>query len=220
MSASERGAKRVAVFGGSFDPIHNGHVEVAEAARATNDLDRVVFVPVYQQPHRPDPPVAPGRDRLRMIELAVEDRPGFEASDCELRRGETSYTVDTMAAFRRRLGPETALFFIVGSDSIRELPAWKDLPRLARLCTFIVAARPGWPIDRLDDLAEHLPDEYVRSMKSAAVRTTGSRASSSEVRERRARGASIAGLVPEPVRAYIRQNKLYRGSADKYDNKG
>ncbi len=210
--------RRVAVFGGSFDPIHNGHVEVAEAARMENKLDRVLFVPVYKQPHRRRPPRASGHDRLRMIELAISEHPAFEASDCELRRRQTSYTVDTMAEIRDRLGPEPDLFFIIGSDSIVELPDWKDLSRLAALCRFIVAARPGWPLDRLDALTECLPGDYVAAMKEAAVYTTGNPVSSSEVRRRRARGESIRGLVAEPVREYIFENGLYENCPDGYDN--
>jgi len=202
--------RRVAVFGGTFDPIHNGHLTVAEAAAAQHRLDTVIFVPARRPPHKASEPSAPAEHRLAMIRLAVEGRPGFEVSDCELTRPGTSYTVDTMRRFRRRLPPGTRLYFIAGSDSVPELPAWRDLAGLTELCTLVVAARPGRPLEELDALLEHLPEERVAAIKAAAVATTASPVSATEVRRRLAAGRPVAELVPDAVARYIAENKLYK----------
>ena len=212
MSTPNENRRRVGVFGGSFDPIHNGHIRVAEAALTQHQLDCVLFVPVRQQPHKAGSPEASGEHRLAMVKLAIEGNQAFSASDCELRRQGKSFTIDTIRELRRQLSPGAELFFILGADSVPELPMWKDLDELRGLCTFVVAARPGWPPDALDVLSRHLPAERVAAMRDAAVRTTDVRVSSTDIRERVAGGASIEGLVPRPVVLYITENKLYRTS--------
>ena len=204
--------ERVGIFGGSFDPIHNGHLDVADAALKRHRLDRVIFVPARQQPHKRSAPAASGEHRLAMVELAIRDEPLFSASDCELKRPGRSFTIDTIREFRDQFGPRAEIFFIVGSDSVSELPAWKSLRRLAELCTFVVAARPGWPLDELDKLSDHLPAERVAAIKDAAIDSTANRVSATEIRALVASGDPIAGLVPEPVAAYITRNKLYRAA--------
>jgi len=201
--------QHVGVFGGSFDPVHNGHLAVAEAVVEQHRLDRLIFVPAYLQPHKTAPPMASGRQRLAMLELALAGRDAFSVSDCELQREGKSFTVDTISHFRRQLGPAAKLFFILGSDSVGDLPKWKDLPRLAATCQLVVAARPGAPLDGLDALAAHLPGEQVEAIQRAAVRTTASPASSTEIRRRLAAGQPIARLVPPAVALYVARNKLY-----------
>lgn len=209
MSNSEPMDKRIGVFGGSFDPVQNGHLQVAEAVSRQRDLDRVVFVPALLQPIKSERPLAPGEHRLAMIRLAIHDAPAFEVSDTELRRPGKSFTIDTIQEFRRKLGPRPELFFIIGSDSVAELPRWKNVEKLADLCSIIVAARPGWPLDALDALAARLPPDRVETMKSLAVRTTKNTVSSTEVRKRLAAGESVEHLVPKAVADYIARNKLY-----------
>ena len=210
MTGCEDTPARVGLFGGTFDPIHTGHLEIARAARDGHDLDRVILIPARQQPIKASGPVASGEHRLAMIEAAIREEPGFTASDCELRRPGKSFTIDTVRAFRDDLGPTVRLFFILGSDSLPELRYWRQLERLVTLCTLVVAARPGWPLDELDKLAGVLSDEDVATLKAAMVRTTASGASSTEVRNRLAGFEAIDGLVPGPVAQYIAENKLYR----------
>jgi len=201
--------QRVGIFGGSFDPIHNGHLDVARAALEQAALDQVIFVPARRQPHKRSAPGASAEHRLAMVELAIKGEPRFAASDCELSRAGRSFTIDTIREFRDEFGPGTDIFFIVGSDSVRELPAWKSVRRLAELCTFIVAARPGWPLGQLDELSGHLSAGQVTAIREAAIHTTASEVSASEIRARIASGDSIVGLVPDSVAAYIARNKLY-----------
>jgi len=214
MFEQSQSAPRVGVFGGSFDPIHHGHLEIARAARDRHDLDRLIFVPAYQQPHKRALPRASGADRVAMIRLATQGEGAFGVSDCELRREGTSFTIDTMRSFRQELGPEAKLFFVVGADSVPELPAWRKLEELSELCLFVVAARPGWSLDGLDVLAERLPRERVEAIKQAAIRTTANPASSTEIRERIASGRPIDGLTPDAVIEHINENKLYRACAE------
>jgi len=208
MSHDDRGdAPRVGLFGGSFDPVHNGHLEIADAARRQHRLDRVVFVPARHQPHKADPPQASGEQRLAMLRLAVRDRAGFDVSDCELVRSGRSYSIDTVRAFRAELGPATHLFFIIGSDSLGELPAWKGFGELGGLCTFLVASRPGFPFG---ELTGGLPAEQVTELRRHAIRDTGNPVSATDVRRRAAEGRPLTELVPASVAAYIAENKLYR----------
>jgi nicotinate-nucleotide adenylyltransferase len=212
------GPDRVGVLGGSFDPVHNGHLAVARTARDRHELCRVIFVPARHQPHKPDPPEAPDKARMEMLRLATRDEPAFEVSDCELRRAEKSYTIDTVRELRAQLGTETEIFFIVGSDSVPDLPDWKEARTLLDLCTFVVAARPHWPLVALDDLTDRLGRKRVARLRANAIRETHSPVSATAVRERVAAGRSIRGLVPEAVARYIAENKLYTRRADEYDN--
>ena len=208
-NTGKSGDERIGVFGGSFDPVHDGHLEVAGAVLRRRGLDRVVFVPTLLQPIKSARPVASGEHRLAMIRLAIQDTPAFEVSDTELRRPGKSFTIETIQEFRRKLGPRPELFFIVGSDSVAELPRWKNIEALTGLCSIIVAARPGWPLDALDTLAVRLSPDRVETMKNLAVRTTDNAVSSTQVRNRLAAGQSVENLVPSAVADYIARNKLY-----------
>lgn len=210
MRGHQSGRERVGIVGGTFDPIHLGHLGIAQAARKQHRLDRVIFVAARRQPMKQSDPVASGEQRLAMVELAIAGRPGFSASGCELTRPGTSFTIDTVREHRAKLGAGAELFFVLGSDNVPDLPNWRALEELAELCTLVVAARPGWPLDALDVLEARLTPEQVGAIKAAAVRHTANAASASEVRSRVARGEPVDGLVPPAVAGYIAQNKLYR----------
>ena len=184
---------RVGVFGGTFDPVHVGHLAIAHAALESVPLDRVLFVLAKRSPLKERGPVASEGDRLRMLELAVADEPRFAVSRLELDRDGPSYTVDTL----ERLSGTDELFLILGSDAIADLPRWKDPDRIARLATLVVAERPGAP-DRVGD--------------APIVRFDAPRLdiSSRELRARAARGRSLRYLVPEPVLRHIEARGLYR----------
>ena len=206
---AQAGRERVGIFGGTFDPIHVGHLQVAHAARERHALDRIIFVPARRQPMKRSAPAASGRHRVEMVQLAIEGERAFSVSDCELARPGKSFTIDTILAFRAELGPEAELFFIIGSDSVRDLPNWHEVENLAELCTLVVAARPGWPVDALDTLEGRLPAARIAAMKAAAVLCTANTTSSSEIRRRIAEGDPTDGLVPAVVAAYVAKNKLY-----------
>jgi nicotinate-nucleotide adenylyltransferase len=184
---------RIGVFGGTFDPVHVGHLAIANAALESVPLDRVLFVPAKRAPLKEHGPVADAADRLRMLELAVTGEPRFGVSRVELDRDGPSYTVETL----ERLSGSDDLFLILGSDAMANLPRWKDADRIARLATLTVAERPGAP-ERMGD--------------SPIVRFDAPRLdiSSRELRARAARGLSLRYLVPEPVWKHIEARGLYR----------
>lgn len=184
---------RVGVFGGTFDPVHVGHLAIAHAAVESVPLDRVVFVLAKRSPLKERGPVAGEADRLRMLEVAIADEPRFAASRIELDREGPSYTVDTL----ERLGGADDLFLILGSDAIADFPRWKDPDRIAALATLVVAERPGAP---------------ERIGEAPIVRFDAPRLdiSSRELRARAARGLSLRYLVPDPTWKHIEARGLYR----------
>lgn len=207
-----RGVTRVGILGGTFDPVHNGHLAVARAAKERLVLDKVFLVPAFAPPHKGDAK-APGRDRLAMVRLAVADEPGLCADDVELSRGGVSYSIDTVRAFRERLGPEARLWWIIGADTTPELATWKDVRELARLCTFAPVTRPGWTLDALETLRGVMDDVSIAAMREHLISIEGVDVSSSEIRERVASGESVDALVPPAVARYIREHRLYAHSA-------
>ena len=189
-------------MGGTFDPIHLGHLRAAENAREGLALDEVRFLPAQVPPHRPAP-VSSARDRVAMVALATALHPRFVADDLELQREGPSYTVDTIARLRdERPGDEVVL--IVGSDTLPELPTWKDHDRLFRMCTVAVVTRPedGRPEGAGAAASKH---DGVRR-----VAGPGLAVSATEIRRRVKEGHSIRYLVPETVADYIAKRGLYR----------
>jgi nicotinate-nucleotide adenylyltransferase len=205
-------AARVGIFGGSFNPPHVAHLILAERARVEHILDRVLFVVAGQPPHKAPRPLAPGQDRLRMVELAIEGNPAFEASDMELRRTGASYTLMTVRELRGALGAQAELFLLMGGDSVLDLPGWwhaRDLVREVRIVTF---GRPGSALgDRLDGLAEQFGSEWVNDVRELMVDAPLMDISATEVRRRVREGLSVRYMVPEAVRRYIEERGLYRG---------
>jgi nicotinate-nucleotide adenylyltransferase len=180
----------VGVFGGSFDPVHNGHLAIAQAALETVPLDRVVFVPARRSPLKDAAPAASEADRLAMLELATRGEPRFTVSRIELERPAPSYTVDTLEA----LAGEGRLHLILGADAARDLGRWRDPERIRRLATIVVARRPG--TDHGDQAGIVLDTPLMD-------------VSARELRERAARGLSLRYLVPDAVWAYIKERRLY-----------
>ena len=187
---------RLGILGGTFNPIHIGHLLLAECARQQCGLDAVWFMPAAQPPHKSSRELLDGRTRLRLIRLATQGHPAFQASDLELKQGGVSYTIRTIRALKAR-DPKTQLFFIIGSDML-EVP-WRRFGELRRLCTFVVAARTAEATGR------RRPG--IRRIVMPRVDI-----SSSSIRERVRRGRSIRYLVPEPVARAIARGRLYQGS--------
>jgi len=199
---------KVGVFGGSFNPVHHAHLAVAEAARKTFSLDRVLFVPAAVPPHKRREKLASDRDRLAMLRLALEGREAFEADDLELRRGGVSYTVDTIEELRRRFPPGTEFFFILGSDSLPILPQWKEVHQLLAAVRFAVYPRKGFASSILDGLAGRFSEEEIQSLRSGFLDLPPVDISATEVRERLRRGEAVDHLVPRPVAEYLRTHGL------------
>lgn len=197
---------RLGVFGGTFDPIHLGHLRAAENALECLALDRVAFIPAGTPPHRPDP-ISPALDRYAMAALATAGHPRFTVSDVELRREGPSYTVDTVASLRRE-NPDDQVFVIVGSDTFPEMATWKERERLMALCTVAVVARPGEGPETAGPGAEAASLEGSSGV--ARVEGPGLAISASAIRRRVRQKRSVRYLVPEAVADYIAKRALYQ----------
>jgi len=191
---------RIGVLGGTFDPPHIGHLIVAQDAWSALGLDRVLFVPAAVPPHKRGRVQTPAEVRLAMVEAACANDPRFEASDLEIRRGGTSYTVDTLRALKER-DPQGALFFLLGADQFRDIHTWRSPEELARLAELVALSRPGYPNV---EPAIRLP---YRRLDVTCVDI-----SATEIRRRVAAGEPIRYLVPEAVEAIIRAHGLYRAA--------
>jgi nicotinate-nucleotide adenylyltransferase len=185
------------LFGGSFDPVHLGHLLVARAAREELGLERVFFIPAAQSPFKPGVGLAPGRDRLCLLRLALAGCAAFELDGQEIERGGISYTIDTVRDYARRY-PTARLYYLIGADLVGQLPAWREAEALAGLVEFVVLPRPG-------EGAPASPATFrIRSLRGIALDL-----SASQIRERVKAGQSIDWLTPPAVAECIRNNRLY-----------
>jgi len=201
---------RIGLFGGSFNPVHLGHLVLAEQARDALELDRVIFIPARLPPHKDPVQLAGPWDRLRMVRLAIADNDLFSATDIELRRKGPSYTIDTVKALRRRYGGGAQIFFLIGADMLSDLPNWRSVRELARLCTFVPVGRPGARrVDR-KALAQALGPAEARATLGRTLKTPLLEISASDIRSRVAAGRTIRYMVPDAVADYIRRRRLYR----------
>lgn len=189
--------QRIGLFGGSFDPVHLGHLMVAEAAREELALDRLFFIPAAQSPFKPGRQPAPPAERLRLLRLALAGEAWCEIDDQEIRRGGVSYTVDTLRDYTARY-PGVKLFYLIGADNAAQLPEWRQPDELARLAGFAVVPRPG---ERPTPLPPPFHGQCLTGFPVAV--------SSSQIRERVKAGLPIDHLVPGPVAEAIRNNRLY-----------
>ena len=198
---------RVGILGGTFDPIHNGHLMTAEAVRDEYDMEKVLFIPAAQPPHKLGRKISSAEDRYMMTVLATCSNPYFEVSDIELRREGPSYTVDTVRALIRASGGDTDYYFIVGTDIIREIHTWERIEELLAICPFIAASRPGCRPDaeRRRDLLGDLGVRQIHLLNTPELEI-----SSTDIRERVAEGRSIKYIVPPEVEHYIYKKGLYR----------
>jgi nicotinate-nucleotide adenylyltransferase len=211
---------RLGIFGGTFDPIHNGHLACAIAARDRFRMDRLLLLPAALPPHKQGDRLTEFSHRLAMAALAARGIAGVEASSDEALRVGPSFTVDTLARFRATLDASDPLLFLLGSDSLAELHTWRDPAGILRLANLVVAPRPGAPPAQVEaalpaDLRARLipaglPVEPVPAAgKVYWLEIPGRSVSGTEIRRRIREGAALEGLVPEAVAAYISEQKLY-----------
>lgn len=207
--AVDRRAPRIGVFGGTFDPVHIGHLIIASELRHALDLDRLLFVPTGQPPHKADQAISADADRLAMLELAIGDDPAFEISTVDLERAGPSYTADLLTLLSGQL-PGAQLLFLMGEDSLRDLPTWHQPETILALAELGIAARPDIDLD-LAALYDRLPDARGRIH---VVPTTLIGVSSSGLRRRVREGRPIRYLVPRSVETYIMSNSLYHSGQE------
>ncbi len=202
-------AQAIGILGGTFNPVHAGHLLLAQDALEHFELDRIVFVPCGRPPHKPELPVAAARHRLAMLEAAVEGDPRFEVSTCEIERDGPSYSVDTVRHFRG-LHPGARLCLVIGADTLVDLRSWHEIGRLLEACDVVTVSRPGLDLARLRAPDLGLPPPWGERLLAQAATGHDVGISSSEVRMRLAEGLSIRYLVPPPVEMYIGEHGLYR----------
>lgn len=195
-------------MGGTFDPIHFGHLVTAEAARIEFGLEQVVFVPSGQPPHKKGRRLSSARDRFMMTVLAVTTNPWFDLSPVEIDRRGFSYTIDTVEEFRGLYGETTEFFFITGLDAIEEILTWHRVNELLTLCNFIAATRPGYHLEGMSEFCRKLAPEVKKVIHLLEVPALA--ISSSDIRERVRQGRSIKYLLPEAVEHYIYKYQLYQ----------
>jgi nicotinate-nucleotide adenylyltransferase len=186
---------KIGILGGTFNPIHLGHLILADEVREKLSLDKVVFIPTYIPPHKQNSDVAAAEDRLRMVKAAIKGNKYFGASDIEIKRKGPSYTVDTVKALKIKF-PIHDFYFITGSDLLKYLDEWKDFSKLLGLVKFVVATRPGYPLKKIPS--------YVQRVGIRAVDI-----SAFEIRQSIKENKSFRYLVPDPVFEYINRKKLY-----------
>jgi len=219
---------RIGLLGGTFNPIHNCHLSIAEETRKRLSLDRIIFIPSHSPPHKVDHEVIEARHRYEMVRLAIQSQPALEVSDIELNRPDPSYSVDTIRSLRSLLGMKTEIYFIIGLDAFLSIGYWKSAGTLLTLCDFVVISRVGtrfldltrlpWcqPLDRkmLSRLDHGDSDQGSGTLSSGTtihlLRLPPCEISSTEIVERLKAGKDVKNLLPAPVESYIMTHRLYR----------
>lgn len=199
--------RKIGIMGGTFDPIHIGHLATAEAVRIEYNLDMVLFIPAANPPHKQNIEVAPAMHRYIMTVMATYSNPHFYVSPIEMERSGPSYTIDTIKQLIEQYGDKTELYFITGADAIQEIPTWNKIDELLDLCCFVAAARPGC-ICTLDNIKNHFGAKGRK--KIHRLPTPELEISSTDIREKVRLGKSIKYIVPESVEQYILKEGLYQ----------
>ena len=224
---------KIGLFGGTFNPIHNCHLTIATHIRERLPLDRILFIPTGDPPHKPQDGLAPASHRLEMVRLAIASDPAFSVSDVEVRKPTKSYSIETVRALREHYGPDVELSFIIGLDAFLEFPGWRQAPDLLRACRFAVVSRTGFSFARLADLPPLPPmprpalealdrrtqdrlDVPVPSGTSLTlIRLPPCDISASDIRRRLRNRERVSSLLPAPVESYIMRHRLYQEEFDR-----
>jgi nicotinate-nucleotide adenylyltransferase len=204
----KRQYKRIGISGGTFDPIHYGHLILAEEVREIMKLEKVIFIPSGNPPHKTRTMVTPAVHRFKMVKLATASNPNFEVSSIELEREGYSYTIDTLTQLKQIYGPDTSLYFMTGADVIPELVTWRNFANIFPLCEFVAVLRPGFNRESLLKEIEYYKKTYKAIIHIVDAPLIG--ISSTIIRERVREGKSIKYHVPESVEEYIKKNQLYK----------
>jgi nicotinate-nucleotide adenylyltransferase len=199
---------RIGILGGTFNPVHLGHMILAQNALETFDLSKVFFIPSAKPPHKRTAVLAGTEHRMAMLEAAVEDDLSFEVSDIEIKRGGPSYSIDTIRELKK-LYPPAEFYFIIGADSLLELHMWKDINDLLKLCNFVTFGRPGVNTAQIQPKDLHLNPPWPEKLLKNVVTSRSIDISSSDIRHRVAEDMSIRYLVPRTVEMYIIEHHLY-----------
>lgn len=199
---------RLGLFGGTFDPVHFGHLLLAEQCREQLSLDEVWFLPSGNPPHKDERGITPGQARVEMLEFAVAGHPQFEVNRMELAREGTTFTVDTLTTLAAE-DAKRELFFLIGADSLHDLPTWRNPRRITELATIVAVNRGDAPLPALDAVKSELGEAAASRIELATI--PGIDLSSSGIRRRVSEGKSIRYMTPRAVEVYIQEHGLYCG---------
>ncbi len=203
---------RLGLYGGSFDPVHYGHLLLAESAREILRLDEVWLVPAAAPPHKQSRELAPAKHRLAMLELALAGHEQIKSSPLEINRGGISYTVDTLAAIHDQ-HPDSTMYLLMGADSLHDLPTWREPTRICELATIAVVRRGGSPEPDFSVLKQIVSDQQRTAIQQAQVQMPLIELSSTDLRHRAATGQSLRFRTPRAVEKYIETHGLYKPSS-------
>ena len=190
---------RIGIFGGSFNPVHQGHLALAREAVLELNLDKIYFVPSFQNPLKKKEALLPDVLRVKLLRAAVRGNPDFAVSLCEIQRKGPSFTIDTLKSFKKKLGSDTVLYFLSGADVLKNIQRWKSVDQIFKLCRFVVMTRPGYPMKPAYRTGRQIR-EQVLNLPFLALSV-----SSSEVRSRLRRGQKISGLVPRSTESLLKK---------------
>ncbi len=210
---------RLGVFGGTFDPVHLGHLILAEQCREHGRLDQVLFIPAARPPHKGENELTSFEKRVAMLALGISGNPAFRIDELEKDRPGPSFTVDTLAQLQQR-HPGAELLLIIGSDTLRDLPTWHEPRRVLELAGLLVVPRPGWPIPSIEEARRSLGVESAFPLRYQACDMPLIEIASRDLRKRMREGKSVRYMIPRAVEAYIADKGLYRsasGGGDKAD---
>lgn len=201
--------KRIGILGGTFNPIHMGHLIMAEKTCQRHHLSKIIFIPAYMPPHKYVKDLTEAHHRYEMIKAAISGKNRLEVSDIEIKREGKSYTIDTVQGILHHYGEDSEIFLIMGADSLNELELWKNIKRLSQLCHFVIINRPGFKTEASARLVEIIGSDNILDMGKLKIEIAPVEISSTEIRKRLNDGVEIKGLVPECVEAYIKEHGLY-----------
>jgi nicotinate-nucleotide adenylyltransferase len=223
---------KLGLLGGSFNPVHHGHLAIARQTREALGLDQILFIPTNHPPHKPNGSLAPAQDRYEMVRLAIASDPSLAISDVEIRRPGKSYSIDTIRLLQQEHGARTQLFFLIGLDAFLDFPSWREPLTLLELCPFVVLSRPGLSFRSLSTMAllPPIPQASLADLDAGRISqlevSLGAQrltylqlppctVSASDIRSRIRRGLSVANLLPPLVESYILQHHLYQEDRDR-----
>lgn len=198
--------RKIGIMGGTFNPIHNGHLLIAENAYEQLNLDEVHFIPTGRSPHKQHQHILDSRHRMQMVSLAIEGNPAFVANDCEIQNAQLSYSYLTLERLHEQYR-DTEFYFIMGGDSLRDFKTWRNPQRISELAILVAAVRDACDIEQLQTYAQELYNLFQADVR--IISTPNLSVKSSELRERVSNGKSIRYQVPECVREYIQKEQLY-----------
>ena len=223
---------KLGLLGGSFNPVHHGHLAIARQTREALGLDQILFIPTNHPPHKPNGSLAPVQDRYEMVRLAIASDPSLAISEVEIRRPGKSYSIDTIRLLQQEHGARTQLFFLIGLDALLDFPSWREPLTLLELCPFVVLSRPGLSFRSLSTMAllPPIPQASLADLDAGRISqlevSLGTQrltylqlppctVSASDIRSRIRRGLSVANLLPPLVESYILQHHLYQEDRDR-----